>query len=215
MRTSRRSVPHAGLDGRCSSSTTTGAAAVMDPGQSLLAGCRVGCSSSKTEGNTSVPSALGRDERLDGVTCSDSPCVLNCPLSLFTSHSVGRLWHTQWCARHSGSRAAFSAAFELCTPRVTAAPAVCVRQSNNSCWLEHGHPGYGGTKTLSTSTGSRVGRSPAGNDCAPVLSHSPRVTSEDWHGRAGVRVVSLPGDPFPWFGWVPLGFLRQTRGESM
>ena len=47
-------------------------------------------------------------------------------------------------------------------------------KSNNSCWLEHGHPGYEGTKTLSTSTGSRVRRSPAGNDCAPVLSHSPR-----------------------------------------
>ena len=87
----------------------------------------------------------------------------------------------------------------------------CVPQSNNSCWLEHGHPGCGGTKTLSMRTGSRVRRSPAGNDCAPVLSHSPRGTSEDLHDRAGVRVVTLPGDPFP---WLRLGSTWLSEGDK-
>ena len=99
----------------------------------------------------------------------------------------------------------FDSAITLCAPTVRpAATADCaarsltsVWKSNNSCCLEHGHPGYGGTKTLSTSTGSRVGRSPAGNDSALVLSRSPRVTSGKLHGRAGVRDVSLPEDPFP------------------
>ena len=38
---------------------------------------------------------------------------------------------------------------------------------------------------------------PTGNDCAPVLSHSPRGTSEKLHGWAGVRDVSLPENPVP------------------
>ena len=66
---------------------------------------------------------------------------------------------------------------------------------------------------MSTSTGSRVGRSPAGNDCAPVLSHSPRGTSGKLHGRAGVRDVSLPENPFPRHRLLGSSWL--TEADSM
>ena len=123
---------------------------------------------------------------------------------------------SQRVAQHSVSDTAYRAAFVPCVrPVATAVSAArsqtSVWRSNNSCWLEHGHPGCGGTKTSSTCTGSRVGRSPAGNDCAPALSHSPRGTSEDLHGLAGVRDVSLPGDPC---SWIRLGSTWLSEGDS-
>ena len=135
------------------------------------------------------------------VTSPSMHAPSSCGLSFATIARCPSL--SQWVAQHSVSDTAYRAAFVPCVrpvaTAVLAARSQTSKKSNNSCWLEHGHPGYGRTKTLSTSTGSRVGRSPAGNDCAPALSHSPRGTSEDLHGRAGVRVVSLPGDPFPRF----------------
>ena len=159
-------------------------------------------------GEVTSPRGLGeRTARISRFRRSAHGCVtpsMHAP----SSGSDCVLTHAQWCAQHSVSRAAFSAAF---VPVAAAAASSRLGRSNNSCWLGHGHPGCGGTKTLSTSTGSRVWRSPAGNDCAPVLSHSPRGTSEDLHGRAGVRVVSLPGDPFP---WIRLGSTWLSEGDS-
>ena len=148
------------------------------------------------EGDTGeLTSPRGRDERTVRSSCfrrSAHGCVTP-SMHVPSSRS---LTLAQWCDKHSVSRATLSGAF---VPVAASAASSRLGRSNNSCWLEHGHPGYGGTKTLRMSTGSRVRRSPAGNDCAPALSHSPRGTSEDLHGRAGVRDVSLPGDPYPWF----------------
>ena len=176
----------------CSSSAAEGTTTARVSRRSTPAGDDVGCSSSKTEGTTVDPLLLGRGKRRLFRT-------LLAHWTVHFSYCVGLLTHAQWCTRHSGSRAAFSAAFQLCTLHGVAAPVVSslvhARQSNNTCWLEHGHPVYGGTKTSSTSTGSGVGRSPAGNGCAPVLSHSPSGTSRKMHDRAGVRDVSLPENP--------------------
>ena len=113
-----------------------------------------------------------------------------------SSCRVGLLTHAQWCARHS---ACCVFCCLPCTPHVVAALAVSslvhVRQSNNSCWLEHGHPGAWRMRTSSVSIGSWVGRPSAENDCAPVLSHSPWRASARRHGWAGVRDVSFPEDP--------------------
>ena len=55
--------------------------------------------------------------------------------------------------------------------------------------------GLGGTKTGSMCTGSGDRPPSAETDCSPVLSHPPQRASESMRCWAGVRDVSLPGNP--------------------
>ena len=63
-----------------------------------------------------------------------------------------------------------------------------------SCWLEHGHPGCGRTKTSSTSTVDKVGRPASENRSSRSRIHSPRPESEKVHvevRRVGQKAFSM------------------------
>ena len=169
----------------------------------------------KGEGRAGT-SPTGRGVRTDVV----SPLSVCDPtLSTLDSRTGGRSL-AQWVAHHSVSDTSFRAAFVPCVrPVATAVSAArfltSVRKLNNSCWLEHGHPGTGNKDLEYEYWVSFFGVPPQRMTvlrCSVILRGG---TSEKLHGRAGVRDVSLPEKPFPGAWLVFHGLLRQTEGRSM
>ena len=106
----------------------------------------------RTAGSTAVDEGEGRagtSPTVRGVrTDVVSPLSVCDPtLSTLDSRTGGRSL-AQWVAHHSVSDTSFRAAFVPCVrPVATAVSAArfltSVRKLDNSCWLEHGHPGTG------------------------------------------------------------------------